>query len=211
MSDYAPQHERINVITHFIGFVFGIIALPILAFSLYKSDDFSSIDVIGSVVYGIGFLMVFGFSTAYHFVSRPELKAKMKVWDHISIYYLIAGSYTPLLLAYADRADAFLMLSIVWGLALVGTIFKLFFTGRFRVVSTLIYLAMGWLVLFSPQSFKDGLPDLQLKWIATGGAFYSLGVIFYLVKKIPFHHAIWHVFVLCGAIAHFTGIWKMVL
>lgn len=210
MSEYAVCHERVNVVTHLAGFLFGLFFLPVLVLEMSYNDAFSLIDVFGAVLYGIGFLMVFGFSTLYHFVTNEVQKRKMKIWDHISIYYLIAGSYTPFMIAYADSRDALFMLSIVWGLAFVGTVFKLYFTGRFKLVSTLIYLAMGWMVVFSPQSFKDGLPAEQLKWIAIGGVFYSVGVVFYLVKKIPFNHAIWHVFVLLGAVAHFFAMWKMV-
>lgn len=210
MSNYSALHELINVATHFAGFIFGVIAIPVFVISIQGDDNFTFADSVGAILYGVGFLMVFGFSSLYHLAKDERQKKKMKTWDHISIYYLIAGSYTPLMIAYADWADAVLMLSIIWGLAFVGTLFKLYFTGRFRLVSTLIYLAMGWMVVFSPQSFKEGLPAEQLKWIAIGGAFYSLGVIFYLVKKIPFNHAIWHVFVLFGAIAHFIAMWKMV-
>ncbi len=165
------------------------------------------LDLIGATAYGTGFLMVFGFSVLYHQAKTEGRKRLMKIWDHISIYYLIAGTYTPLLIAYAHPPDARSMLWVVWVFAAVGTLFKVFFTGRFRVVSTGIYLAMGWLVVFSPKSFREALPDEQLWWLAAGGAFYSIGVIFYLVKSIPFHHAVWHVFVLFGAICHYFCIY----
>jgi len=112
-------------------------------------------------------------------------------------------------LAYANPEDAKLMLWILWGLAFAGTVFKVFFTGKFRLVSTLIYLAMGWMVVFAPDSFSENLPQEQFYWIAAGGACYTIGAVFYLVKKIPFHHAIWHVFVLGGAFCHYLGILKI--
>ena len=133
----------------------------------------------------------------------------MKIWDHISIYYLIAGTYTPFLISYASPKDSQFLLIILWGLALFGTIFKIFFTGKYRLISTGVYLAMGWLVFAAPDSFMDALPTSQFSWIAIGGASYTIGVIFYLVKSIPYHHAIWHVFVLGGAIAHFIGIYTI--
>lgn len=209
MSAYAPAHEKANVITHLIGFIFGLLALPWLILIVFQSDSTTIGDVLGALAYGIGFLMVFGFSTLYHYAKEPSGKSLMKMWDHISIYFLIAGTYTPLLIAFADPADARLMLIAVWGLAGVGTLFKVFFTGRFRLVSTAIYLAMGWLVLLAPPSFKEGLPDEQFWWIAAGGLFYSIGVVFYLVRAIPFHHAIWHFFVLGGAFCHYVCIWKV--
>jgi hemolysin III len=153
--------------------------------------------------------MVFGFSSLYHFQREPSRKYLMKKWDHISIYYLIAGSYTPFLLAYASEKTAFTMLAVLWGLALAGTIFKIFFTGKFRFVSTGIYLAMGWSIVAAPSEFADAIPDRQFFWIWFGGIFYTVGVLFYLVKKIPYHHAIWHIFVLLGAVAHFVGVWSI--
>jgi len=209
MSAYAPSHERANVITHFIGFLFGLAALPLLMAAVYKSDGSGAKEFLGATAYGIGFLMVFGFSTLYHYVGDTRLKELMKVWDHISIYFMIAGTYTPLLLAFAAPDDARTMLWVVWGFAGAGTLFKIFFTGKYRLFSTAIYLAMGWLVIFSPDSFRDSLPDEQVWWLASGGACYSIGVVFYLVKRIPFHHAVWHLFVLAGAACHYICIWKV--
>jgi hemolysin III len=206
-APYSVRHERANVATHLAGFIFGLVSVPLLVRAVVFYPGTTAGQVAGAIAYGMGFLMVFGFSSLYHYHSKPRTKGIMKVWDHISIYYLIAGTYTPLLLAYAAAEDAQLMLRILWGLAGAGTLFKIFFTGRFRLVSTLIYLAMGWLVVLSPQSFQDNLPYEQLCWIAAGGACYSIGVVFYLVKSIPWHHAIWHVWVLGGALCHFTAIY----
>lgn len=206
---YSPAHEKANVATHLLGFVYGIIAMPVLTYSVAFHGQTTFGDVLGSVIYGIGFLMVFGFSTLYHLSVEPNRKGLMKIWDHISIYYLIAGTYTPLLLMYASPGDARLMLVILWSLAGVGTIFKIFFTGKYRLFSTLIYLAMGWLVVLSPDSFKENLPEEQVYWIAAGGVCYTIGVVFYLVRSIPFHHAIWHIWVLGGAICHYVAIYKV--
>jgi len=207
MLDYSPQHERANIATHVAGFIIGLIAFPILFFHALNSPRGDAATLIGIVAYGVSFLMVFGFSSLYHYQRQPERRHLMKIWDHISIYYLIAGTYTPFILAFANRRDTINMLFFIWIFALVGTAFKVFFTGRFRVVSTLIYLAMGWMIIFSPQSFRDGITDNSIFWIATGGIFYTLGVVFYLVKLIPYHHAIWHVFVLAGAVSHLIGVW----
>ncbi len=207
MSDYSPKHERANIATHLCGFAIGVLILPFLIYHAFNSGYSNLQTTLGLLVYGLSFLMVFGFSSLYHYNREPKRRHLMKIWDHISIYYLIAGTYTPFILAYADLNDARMMLIVLWSLALAGTIFKLFFTGKFRVISTLIYLGMGWMIVFAPQSFKDGLTDDGVFWIAMGGAFYTLGVIFYLVKKIPYHHAIWHLFVLGGAASHLVGVW----
>jgi hemolysin III len=207
MSDYGPAHEKANIATHLIGFLFGVIAIPILLFAVVSSPFTGAIDVVGVIVYGIGFLMVFGFSSLYHFHQKPARRRQMKMWDHISIYYLIAGTFTPFLLAYAAPEDARLMLYILWGIAIGGTLFKVFTTGKYRLVSTLMYLAMGWLVIFSPESFQSSVPENGVFWIISGGVAYTAGTVFYMVKKIPFHHAIWHVFVLAGAVCHYVGVW----
>ena len=209
MSDYSPPHERANIATHFLGFLAGIVLLPILIYHVIGSASANGNTVFGILIYGVSFLMVFGFSTLYHYQREPKRRHLMKIWDHISIYYLIAGTYTPFILAYANAADARMMLIVLWSLALAGTVFKFFFAGRFRLVSTLIYLGMGWMIFAAPSSFKDAMTSESIFWIALGGGFYSLGVIFYLVKKIPFHHAIWHLFVLGGAVSHLIGVWKL--
>jgi len=210
MSAYSPAHERANVITHLIGFVFGLVALPWVLIRAYGNAGVNGEWILGLGLYSIGFLMVFGFSSLYHFYQQPARKTLMKMWDHISIYYLIAGTFTPFIMAYGQPPSSHYFLMWLWSIALAGTVFKIFFTGRYRLISTALYVAMGWMVLFAPHPFKENLPDDQFFWIAVGGASYTIGVIFYLVKKIPYHHAIWHVFVLGGALCHFIGIWRMV-
>ncbi|MCE2495112.1 MAG: hemolysin III family protein [Flavobacteriales bacterium] len=207
-QEYSGAHERANTVTHFLGFLFGLVTFPLLVRHILIEGG-RPYDPIGAVVYGIGFLMVFGFSSLYHFHKEPKKKRLMKIWDHISIYFLIAGTYTPFLLHYATPRVQWNMLAVLWGLTALGTVFKVFFTGRFRLVSTGIYLAMGWLIILAPTSFRAALPDEQVQWIFIGGAFYTLGTIFYLIERIPFNHAIWHVFVLGGAVSHFIGIWKI--
>ncbi len=209
MSAYSELHEKFNVLTHAVGFLFGAFAFPILVSAVSQLPETSAFDVAGSIFYGISFMMVFGFSSLYHFQREPKKKYIMKKWDHISIYYLIAGSYSPFLLAYASSQTAIIMLSILWGLAFTGTVFKIFFTGKFRLISTAIYLAMGWSIVAAPSDFVNAIPEIQFQWIWIGGAFYTLGVVFYLVQKIPFNHAIWHIFVLLGAISHFLGVWSI--
>lgn len=209
MLSYTPAHERANVISHLIGFCFGLIAIPLLLFRVGTADGSTGSMFMAVLVYGVSYLMVFGFSTLYHFQGEPTRKRVMKIWDHISIYYLIAGTFTPFLVAYATDKDAVLMLWVLWLLALAGTVFKVFFTGRFRIVSTLIYLGMGYLIFAAPDSFLEAMSDDSVFWIGLGGVFYTGGVLFYLVRKIPFHHAIWHIFVLAGAVSHFIGIWRL--
>lgn len=209
MSEYSVAHERANVLTHLAGFIFGLVALPLLLRHIATSDRYSNLDLLGATVYGIGFLMVFGFSSLYHYQNEPAKKRLMKIWDHISIYYLIAGTYTPFLVHFAEPDVRETYLWILWGLAAFGTVFKIFFTGKWRLISTGIYLAMGWMIIAAPNSFQSSLPDEQVNWIIFGGLWYTLGVVFYLVEKIPYNHAIWHVFVLGGAVSHFVAVWAI--
>lgn len=208
-SHIHPLHERANVITHFIGFLFGLVAVPLLFFHVRDSSSVSQANLLAISVYGISFLLVFASSSLYHYQHIPARKRFMKTCDHISIYYLIAGTYTPFVVAYASPHDAVWMLSILWSLAAGGTIFKLFLIGKFRLLSTAIYLAMGWMILAAPQSFKDALTEQSFFWIGLGGAFYTSGVLFYILRRIPYNHAIWHLFVLGGAISHFIGVWML--
>ena len=207
MTDYSAKHERANIATHVAGFILGLIAFPILFFHVLQSSEANFPNLLGIAAYGVSFLMVFGFSSLYHYQHNPERRHLMKIWDHISIYYLIAGTYTPFILAFANKQDTITMLVFIWVLALVGTAFKVFFTGQFRLISTILYLAMGWMIIAAHTSFLDAITDNSVFWIATGGVFYTLGVIFYLVKLIPYHHAIWHLFVLTGAVSHLIGVW----
>lgn len=207
-QEYSVAHERANTLTHFAGFLFGLVAYPMLVWRIIENGG-RPFDPYGAVVYAVGFLMVFGFSSLYHYHHEPKKKRLMKIWDHISIYFLIAGTYTPFLLHYATPEVQRWMLAVLWGLTAFGTVFKIFFTGRFRLISTAVYVAMGWLIVLAPASFREALPQEQIFWIIVGGASYTAGVVFYLVERIPFNHAIWHVFVLGGAISHFIGIWQM--
>lgn len=207
MSQYSVSHERANVAIHVAGFIIGLIAFPILFFHALRSPFGNVGALIGITLYGISFIMVFGFSSLYHYHRVYRIKKLMRMWDHISIYYLIAGTYTPFILRFASKNDMHMMLFYIWTFALVGTAFKAFFTGKFRLVSTAIYLAMGWMIITAPISFKEALTDEAWFWIILGGVFYTVGVIFYLVKLIPYHHAIWHLFVLAGALSHFVGVW----
>ena len=205
----SSLHEKANFITHFLGFLFGLGAVPALVFHTFETDTVSSAGVWAALVYGIAFLMVFGFSALYHYQRQPARKRLMKIWDHISIYYLIAGTYTPFLVRYATREEATTFLWILWALALAGTVYKIFLIGRYRFFSTMVYLAMGWMIVATPTSFREALSGESLFLIALGGGFYTVGVVFYLIRRIPFNHTIWHLFVLGGAVSHFIGVWNL--
>ncbi|WP_019672371.1 PAQR family membrane homeostasis protein TrhA [Psychrobacter lutiphocae] len=200
--------ERLNALTHGIGAIlggFGLLAL--LANDSHKTKYSQA----GITVYGLSVIVLFLASTCYHWVSQPQLKRKLRVLDHISIYLLIAGTYTPVLVINMLDHNGLILLGCVWGIAAVGTIMKLFFTGRFELFSTLLYLVMGWLILVDLTSLKAAVAWNGLLYLAAGGLFYTVGIIFYAVEKIPYNHVIWHLFVLAGAICHYIMILKYVI
>ena len=196
--------ELVNSITHGFGILFGIVCIPILIAMATKSDNTPGI--IGAAIYGFCFLMVFTFSTLYHGFQHAQAKEVLQILDHISIYFLIAGTYTPFLLIYMNDAFGITLLSVLWGLTALGTVFKIFYTGRWNKLSTIIYLAMGWIMVAGGRTFFVALPQPVLIMLLIGGALYSLGVIFYLWHKYTYNHAVWHFFVLAAAICHYVAI-----
>lgn len=197
--------ELINSLSHAAGILFGIISMPVLIAAATKSHHIAGIT--GAAIYGFCFLMLFTFSTLYHGFQQPVIKKRLKILDHISIYFLIAGTYTPLILIFVYNTFGISLLVILWSLTLVGIFFKIFFTGRFEIVSTIIYMLMGWILFAGGKSFFSGMPPPVITLIAVGGVLYSLGVIFYLWKKYTYHHVIWHLFVLAAAICHYTAVY----
>lgn len=193
--------ERANVLTHFPGMVFGVIGLGL----------FASLSAHWSVmVFSTGFLLMFSTSTIYHYLTATELKTKWRIADHISIYVLIAATYTPFIMLFMNTSKGQWILGILWSCVLIGSVLKVFFTGRFRVVSTIIYLIMGWMAIFAINDFLRFIPQNILLLIGLGGVFYTLGTIFYIWKSQPYNHAIWHLFVLGGAVSHWVAVWLSV-
>ncbi len=204
----SPLEELANAWTHGIGLVAGILAIPFLLNQAFSSDKEWA--VLGAFTFGLGLLMVYGFSTAYHATVNPEKKSKLQIMDHVSIYFLIAGSYTPMILAILKKETALIFLGIIWGSVLVGTFFKLFFTGKFKTLSVIIYLTMGWLAVFFIQDLIEKISWDTLIWIGIGGMSYTVGVYFYVKSEKLYYHAIWHLFVLAGTSAHFVAVYQLV-
>ncbi|MGL4908950.1 MAG: PAQR family membrane homeostasis protein TrhA [Bacteroidales bacterium] len=202
------KKELVNAISHAFGIIFGITAMPILIAMATKNNN--TLGIIGCAIYAFTFLMVFSFSTAYHAFFNEQAKKVLRVFDHISIFFLIAGTYTPILLMYFFNTWGISILSALWGLTLMGIFLKTFFTGRFKLVSTIIYLLMGWTFVVGAKQFFSVLPNSVLSMIIAGGVFYSLGVIFYL-RKNHYSHGIFHLFILFGAICHYVGVLLMLI
>lgn len=209
-SQKRPQtveEEKLNALSHGIGLVFGILSIPFLVSKAWQQNDFKYF--LGAVAFSLGIVMVYGFSTAYHAAKNPKKKAKLQIMDHVSIYFLIAGSYTPMVLAILKTDKAILFLSFIWASVLIGTFFKLFYTGKFKTLSVVIYLTMGWLAVFFVKDLVERLSMETLAWTGAGGLSYTLGVIFYVQSNRPYFHTIWHIFVLGGTAAHFVAVYQL--
>jgi len=198
------SREMANALTHGIGVLFGIASMPVLSAIAVKTGNIP--DIAGVTIYAFGFLMAFAFSTLYHSVKEVNTKKTLRTLDHISIYILIAGTYTPFLLIYMFNTFGITLLIIQWSLVVIGMVFKMFYTGRFKVFSTLVYIAMGCLLFVGGKTFFVALPTPVLIWLMIGGGLYIFGCIFYLNKKIIYHHAIWHLFVLSAAVCHYVAV-----
>lgn len=205
---YSKKEEILNVISHAFGLGLSVIGFILL---LIKSITLGYIIyVISSLVFGISLILLYAASTIYHSVSKKSLRYKMNIVDHSAIYILIAGTYTPFSLITLSGTTGWIIFSIVWGIALIGVMAKLFFTGRYNVLSTIMYILMGWIVIFAIKPLIKNLSIEGLYWLFAGGIFYTLGAVLFLIDKIKFNHAIFHVFVLAGSFSHFLAIYMHV-
>ncbi len=204
METYSRKLEVVNSLIHGLGLLFGISGIPVLAG--IATSHHNTPGIIGCGVYGFCFLLTFGSSTIYHIAQEPATKRIFKIFDHISIYFFISGTYTPFLLVYMYNSFGISLLCVLWGLTVIGIFFKLKFTGRFEIVSTIIYLAMGWIMIVGGRRFFDVLPHPVVVFICIGCGLYTLGVFFYLWDKYTYTHAVWHVFVLAAALSHYVGV-----
>jgi hemolysin III len=204
---YTKLEEELNVISHGFGLVLSVIAFPFL---VIKSLDFEGLwKPISFIIYGLSLIILYAASTFYHAAKKPKRRRKLNIFDHSAIYTLIAGSYTPFCLVALDSNLGWYMFIAVWVFALIGVILKLFFTGRFDKISTGIYLLMGWQVLFFIKPLMKSLSTEGLQFLIAGGIFYSIGAVLYSIKKMPYNHATFHVFVLLGSLSHFIGIYYL--
>jgi hemolysin III len=196
--------EFVNSMIHGLGILFGLAAVPLLIAMAVRTNN--PLAIAGTGVYGFSFLMLFTFSTSYHGCQHTGLKKILEVLDHISIYFLIAGTYTPLILSYLNNTMGMVMLAVLWGLTIVGSFFKVFFGCRFNIVSTIVYVLMGWMLVWTGGDFFNAMPPVVITMIVTGGLLYSIGVVFYLWEKLKWNHAIWHSFVLSAAVCHYVAV-----
>ncbi|MCM2301904.1 MAG: hemolysin III family protein [Flavobacteriaceae bacterium] len=206
---YNPLEEKINVITHAVGIVISIAALVLLV--MFASFYGNVWHIVSFSIYGASLIALYTASTIYHSIQDPKWRYRFNIVDHSAIYILIAGTYTPFALVTLNGTVGWVLFGVTWGIAAIGIIFKIFFTGRFDIISTIAYVAMGWIVIFAINPLMDNLPINGIFWLFLGGIFYTIGAIIYAIKRIKFNHAIFHVFVLLGSISHFFAVFFYVL
>ena len=200
MRVQATKEELWNTITHGIGFLASIVG-TVLLLRKYSESTLTTITAIS--VYGASLMMLYLISTLYHAITGPKLKYKFRILDHISIYFLIAGTYTPVLLIGLQHSLGWQLFIAVWGIAAIGLALKIFFTGKYEAISLILYLVMGWLIVFDFSELQVVVPQQGINLLMAGGAFYTGGIVFYVWNKLPYNHVIWHLFVLAGSASHF--------
>ena len=205
---YSPAEEKLNIWSHAFGIFLSIIALVLLIIKAVQQDNIWM--MISFPIFGVSLILLYLASTLYHASKEPQKRFKLKVFDHAAIYVLIAGSYTPFTLVSLNGETGWLIFSMVWVMAFTGIMLKLFFTGRFKIVSTAMYVLMGWLIVFYFQDLTAHLHEKGVFYLILGGVLYTIGAILYSIKKIKFNHAIFHFFVLAGSFCHFLSIYLYV-
>lgn len=207
--EYSWREEIANAITHGIGVLISAAALVLMVvFAAIYGDAWH---VVSFSIFGSSMVLLYLFSTLLHSFKPGKAKDFFEVLDHSAIYLLIAGTYTPYLLVTLRGPLGWTMFGIIWGLAFAGIIFKIYFVKRFIVASTVVYIFMGWLIVFAFVPLVRSLSFGGILWLVIGGLLYTFGTIFYLWRRIPYHHAIWHIFVLAGSITHVISVMFYVL
>lgn len=202
---YSRREEIANSITHGVGVVLSLAGLIILIVLAALYGDIWRI--VSFSIYGSSLILLYLASTLYHSLQSPRVKAVLRKFDHASIYILIAGTYTPfLLVSLRGTAVGWTFFILVWGMAAAGIVWKMFFLGKLEIIATIIYVLMGWMCVLVFKQMMAAIPTPGLIMLITGGVVYTVGVIFYAWEKLPYNHAIWHLFVLGGSICHFVSI-----
>jgi len=198
---YSESEERLNIWSHALGLFLSLLAFPFLIIKAFTYTGFWQVS--SFIIYGLSLIVLYAASTFYHASVNPKNRRKLNIFDHAAIYALIAGSFTPFCIIVLDSDLGWYLFVFVWIFALIGIILKLFFTGRFDKLSTAMYLLMGWQVVFFIKPLMKVLTNFGLNLLIIGGVFYTVGAMLYSIKKIPYNHAIFHLFVLLGSASHF--------
>lgn len=205
---YSKKEEFFNVLTHGIGLFLSVIALILLVIKASQKNEI--VRTISFVIFGVSLILLYAASTCYHYHQKPKIRKKLNILDHAAIYILIAGTYTPFTLITLKNSVGHIIFIVTWAIALTGVFLKLFYTGRFQKISTISYVAMGWIIVFAINPLLKTLPLYGLYWLITGGVFYTIGAVLYSISKLKYNHAIFHIFVLLGSFSHFMAVYYYV-
>lgn len=208
-NHYSPLEEKTNIVSHAIGLILSIVALLLMLVRASGSGDL--LHIVSAGIFGFSLIALYAASTLYHSAKDPKTRARLRINDHATIYILIAGTYTPFTLITLHGWVGWTIFGISWSMAITGVILKLFFTGRYNVLSTLMYVFMGWIIIFAVKPLINSLSPEGLVWLVAGGIAYTTGAVIYSIKKIKFNHAIFHLFVLLGSFCHFVSVYFYVL
>lgn len=202
---YEETEEKWNVITHAIGFFLSLIVFPVLMYKAIVSKDLAT--VLSYAIYGISMILLYAASTLYHSAINRKVRYYLNILDHAAVYVLIAGSYAPISLLVLEGRLGWLVFGISWAIAVFGIIYKVYFIGKYKLLSVGSYVTMGWLLLFFLEPLMFNLPVWGQRWLLLGGIFYSIGAYFFIANKIKYNHAIFHILVLLGSLCHFITVY----
>lgn len=205
---YSQREENLNIYTHGFGLLASVVALPFLVAKAIHTDGFWQ--ATSYLIYGFSLIILYAASTFYHSAKNPIKRRRLNIFDHSAIYVLIAGTYSPFTLITLEGTTGWIVFGLTWFFALTGIVLKLFFTGKFDKLSTIMYVLMGWQVVFAIKPLLKNLATEGLQLLFLGGVFYTIGAVLYSIKKLPYNHAIFHVFVLLGSFSHFFSIYFFV-
>ncbi|MBT2257987.1 PAQR family membrane homeostasis protein TrhA [Priestia megaterium] len=206
---FTRGEEIANAITHGVGAVLSIVGLTLLI--VLSSLEGTPWHVISFTIYGVTMLLLYVSSTLVHSFPEGKVKDLFEIFDHSSIYLFIAGTYTPFLFIAVKGTTGWTLFGIVWGIALAGIVFKVFFVKKFLFISTILYVFMGWMIVFAWDSLTQNIAHQGIVLLVVGGVLYTIGAVFYVWRGFRFHHMIWHMFVLGGTVLHFLAIILYVL
>lgn len=208
ITRYSKKEEFLNIVTHGIGLLFSIAVLPLLIIRAIELEK--ELSLFSFLIFGISMIILYAASTFYHASKEVKMRRRLNIFDHAAIYVLIAGTYTPFTIVTLNGTIGWVIFGLTWGFALIGIILKLFFTGKYDKLSTVMYVLMGWQIVFAIKPLIENLNTEGLQLLFLGGVFYTIGAVLYSIKRLPFNHAIFHVFVFLGTLSHFLCVYFFV-
>jgi len=204
-KSYEPLEEKLNVYSHGLGLLLSIAALVLLV--VKAATDGSAWRIVSFSIFGVSLIVLYTASTFFHNAKKEKIRKRLNIFDHASIYVLIAGSYTPFTLVTLNGTLGWVLFGLSWGIALAGIILKLFYTGKYERASTIAYVLMGWMIVFAIKPLMTNLSSEGLFWLVSGGVSYTIGAVLYSINKLKFNHFIFHIFVLGGSFCHFMAVY----